>query len=188
MPEHAQRRAAPNKAAAIQMTAVSGRALLRLKSWLPEYANAAKPVVLAGRELPLQVGATLSGPMRVLCVGPGEWLIVSHEYPASGLRERIEPDLPEYGLALVDLTDGIAGLDVRGCAAREILSKGCGLDLHPRSFPADWCARTRFAQIPVVIECLDNPPRFELHMARSYFHYLRGWIADAAAEFEGTLT
>lgn len=187
MPERAQRRPAPNKTAAIQMTAVSGRTSLRLKSWLPEYTNAAKPVVLAGWELPSQVGVTLSGPMRVLCVGPGEWLIMSHEYPAS-LRERIEPDLPKHGLALVDLTDGLAGLDVRGCAAREVLSKGCGLDLHPRGFPAQWCARTRFAQIPLVIECLDSPPRFELHVARSYFHYLHTWLIDAAAEFGDTLT
>lgn len=184
MPEHAQRRVAPNQTAAVQMTAVSGRTSLRLKSWLPQYTDGGEPVVLAGRELPSQVGATtLFGPMRVLCVGPGEWLIVSQEHPASSLRERIEPDLAKHGLALVDLTDAIVALDVQGCVVREVLAKGCGLDLHPRSFPAEWCARTRFAQIPLLIECLDNPPRFELHMARSYLHYLHAWITDAAAEF-----
>lgn len=187
MREVAQRRPAPNRTEAVEIT-VHGRTSLRLTSWLPEYTNAAKPVVLAGRELPLQVGATLPGPMRVLCIGPGEWLIVSHKYSASSLRERIEPDLQKYGLVLADLTDGLAGLDVRGSAVREVLSKGCGLDLHPRTFPAERCARTRFAQIPLIIECLDHPHRFELHVARSYFQYLHAWLTDATAEFGDTVT
>jgi sarcosine oxidase subunit gamma len=73
---------------------------------------------------------------------------------------------------------------VRGSAARELLSKGCGLDLHPESFPAGHCARARFAQIPVVIECLEEPPRFEMTVARSYLQYLQSWLEDAAVEFE----
>lgn len=188
MPERAQMRAMPDKTAAVQITVTSSRTSLRLKSWLPEYTNGGKSVVLAGRELPSAVGTTLSGPMRVLCIAPGEWLIVSYEHQASVLRENIEPDLLQQGLTLVDLTDGLAGLEVQGSAAREVLSKGCGLDLHPRSFPTGRCARTRFAQIPVVVDCLDEPPRFELYVARSYFSYLRLWLIDAAAEFGDTLT
>jgi len=183
MREHAQVRTAPDNTAVVQITAIGGRTLLRLKSWLPEHTTGGKPVMLAGRELPSQVGGTLSGPMRVLCVGPGEWVIVSSEHPASAVRERLEPDLPKHGLALVDLTDGLAGLEVRGSATRDVLSKACGLDLHPRSFPVGRCARTRFAQIPVIITSLDEPPRFELYMVRSHFHYLRAWLGDAAAEF-----
>lgn len=181
MPDRAQMRAVPNKTAVIQITAVHGRRSLRLKSWLPEYTSGGKPVVLAARELPSRVGATLSGPVRVLCLGPGDWLIVSHEREPSGLREHIERDLPQPGLVLVDLTPGLAVLEVQGSAIREVLSKGCGLDFHPRSFPTGRCARTRLAQIPVVIECLSEPPRFELYVPRSYFHYLHAWLIDAAA-------
>jgi sarcosine oxidase subunit gamma len=68
--------------------------------------------------------------------------------------------------------------------ARELLSKGCGLDLHPRFFAPDQCARTRFAQIPVVIDCLNGPSRFELYVARSHLSYLHSWLVDAAAEFD----
>src|ERR1700731_3329204 len=125
MPERARIQTEASRTATFQITAVSGRTTLRLKSWLPEYANGGKPVALEGRELPSQVGASLSGQMRVLCVGAGEWLIVSQEHPVSSLRERIEPDVPKYGLALIDLSDGLAGLEVRGSAVREVLSKGC---------------------------------------------------------------
>jgi sarcosine oxidase subunit gamma len=186
MPEPAQMRVAPHKTRyeRVQITSVSGRTLLRLKSWLPEYTTRGKPVALAGQELPSRVGATLSGAMHALCVGPGEWLITLHEHQASSLREHIEPDLSKQGLVLVDLTDGLAVLQAQGSAVREVLCKGCGLDFHPRSFLAGRCARTRFAQIPVVIECLDEPPRFDFYVARSYLRYLHSWFTDATAEFD----
>lgn len=186
MPEREQLQdAVPNETGAVRIIPVRGTASLWLKSWLPKPAAETEPVVLAGTELPSQVGATLSGPMRVLCVGPGEWLIVSREHTASALREHLQPDLPNHGLALVDLTDGLTGLEVRGLAAHEVLSNGCGLDLHPRNFPPGRCARTRFAQIAVVIDCLDATPRFELHVASSYLQYLHSWLTDATVEFEG---
>ena len=136
----------------IQITTLADRTVLRLKSWLPT-----PPAGL---------------PARTLCIGPGDWLIVSSGSSA--------PEISGSGLALVDLSDGLVALAVSGPAAREVLSKGCGLDLH--RFAAGKCTRTRFAQIPVVLECLDET-RFELHVARSYLHYLRAWLTDAALEF-----
>lgn len=186
MLDPARVRTAPDKAATVQITPVS-RTLLLMKSWLPEHTSGSKPVVLAGQELPSPVGATTSGSLRALCTGPGEWLIASPTHRNSSLRDHIEPDLPQQGLLIVDLSDGLAALEVRGSAVRELLSKGCGLDLHPRSFPAGRCARTRFAQISVVIVCLDESPRFELYVARSYSHYLQSWLGDAAVEFADVL-
>jgi sarcosine oxidase subunit gamma len=188
MVEHAQRQAASNNTAAVQINPIRGRTVLRLKSWLREHITGGKPVVLAGQELPSQVGRTLSGRARVLSIGPGEWLIVSDEHQALNVREPIEHDLSEQGLALVDLTGGLVAIDVRGSVAREVLSKGGGLDFHPRSFPAGQCARTRFAQIPLIVECVDEPIRFELTVPRSYCDYLHAWLIDAAAEFGDSFT
>ena len=109
----------------IQITAIRSETLLQLKSWLPQN------VTFFGQRLPSQVGEISSGSTRVLCVGPGEWLVVA--------RDRLVPfEEPDLGLAQIDVTDGLARLEVRGRAARELLSKGCGLDFHPRSFrPVD---------------------------------------------------
>jgi sarcosine oxidase subunit gamma len=101
----------------------------------------------------------------------------------SPLPEHTARDLRSQGHASVDVTDGIAVLEVQGRATRALLSKGCGLDFHPQSFPTARCARTRFAKITLVIECVDQSPRFYLYVARSYLHYLRAWLIDAAAEF-----
>jgi sarcosine oxidase subunit gamma len=84
--------------------------------------------------------------MRVLCIGPGDWLVVSlDESTRSKICEQLGSDLERQGLAIVDLTDGLTRLAVQGSAAREALSTACGIDFHPRSFPVGRCARTRFA-------------------------------------------
>jgi sarcosine oxidase, subunit gamma len=167
----------------IQITPTSDTASLRFKSWLPEYASGGRPVVLAGRELPSRVGDVASTPARALCLAPGEWLIVIHDTEAAALRERIAGDLARYGLQLIDASHELAAIELRGSAAREVLAKGCGLDLDHRSFAAGQCARTRLAQIAVAIDCVDDTPRFQLYVARSYFQYLYSWLIDAAAEF-----
>lgn len=154
------------------------RSRLRVQSWQPQRIDAGSTVMLAGRALPTQTGATSPGATRILCLAPGDWLIFSDEHTAASLRNRFEPDLAGQGLSLVDVTDALECLEVQGAAARDILSKACGLDVHPRSFRAGQCARTRFAQIPVVIDCLDDVPRFELSVARSYLGYLRSWLAE----------
>jgi sarcosine oxidase, subunit gamma len=176
---------APQQARAIQIRTISDRTLLRLKSWSPEHVTGRTPAWLAGWELPSQVGLTLSEAMRILCTAPGEWLLVSQANHASGLREFIEADRLRQGMALVDLTSGLEVLGVGGPAVRQVLSKGCGLDFHPRRFPCGRCARTRFAQIPVLLDCIEELDRFELYVTRSHAQCLKDWLLDAAVEFVG---
>jgi len=158
-------------------------ARFRAQSWVPERPGSDKAPRLGEQAFPTQVGTTSRGSPRILCLGPGDWLIVSREQTSSGLRQRLDPDLAGQGLALVDVTDAWVTLEVHGPSARDLLAKGCGLDLHRHSFVSGRCARTRCAQIPVILECLDDSPRFELSVARSYFDYLHSWLKDAAAEF-----
>jgi sarcosine oxidase, subunit gamma len=155
---------------AVRIEPIAPRAVLRLTSWSG---------ALSDTDLPSRVGMTVPGAARALCVAPGEWLFISHEQDASNLREAFSPGLLQEGAVLVDSTDGIAAFAVEGPAVRDVLAQGCGLDFHPRSFPPGQCARTRFAQIAVVLDCLDEA-RFELYVSRSYAHYLQAWLLDAA--------
>jgi sarcosine oxidase subunit gamma len=81
------------------------------------------------------------------------------------------------------MTDGLTAFRLQGPLTRELLSKGCGLDLHPQSLPPGRCARTRLAQIPVVMDFLDDSSDIDLYVARSYGAYLHSWLTDAAAEW-----
>jgi sarcosine oxidase, subunit gamma len=161
-------------APSVQITPVRDRTILRLRSWFPR-AMQDGPIALAGLELPSQVGAMFSGATHVLCLGPQDWLIVSKETDPSSIRTHLQP-----GLALIDLTDGLATFEVQGRGTRELLSKGCGLDLHPQKFSTGRCARTRFAQIPLTMACARSPDQFELFIGRSYASYFMAWLTDAA--------
>jgi heterotetrameric sarcosine oxidase gamma subunit len=130
-----------------------------------------------------QLPGSVQGPdMQVLCIAPGDWLVVSDAVTAAELCRRwsAEPAAAEF--SLVDVTYDYAVFELGGGAAREILAKGCGLDLHPERFPPGDSTRTRLAKIAVHVACRESN-RFELYVARSYAVYLSDWLRDAAVEF-----
>jgi sarcosine oxidase, subunit gamma len=124
----------------------------------------------------------LGGQVRIVTFSPADWLMVSEVIDASRLLERVRQHVGEGLMAVVDVSCALKVIEIRGPAAVEVLSKGCGLDLHPQRFPAGRCTRTRLAQLPVIIDCTDPEPRFELYVGRSYVGYLNSWLMDAAAE------
>jgi sarcosine oxidase, subunit gamma len=134
---------------------------------------------------PLLMPSDLAADVRVLTLGPSEWLAVCDRIDANRLRERLDHHFAGQGITGVELSCGIKVLRVEGAATRELLSKGCGLNLDPDSFPVGKSTRTRFAQLAVVMDCVDPSPCFELYVGRSYLGWLTAWLEDAAAEFEG---
>ncbi|HKU16004.1 MAG TPA: sarcosine oxidase subunit gamma family protein [Steroidobacteraceae bacterium] len=168
------------------LTIANDRALVEIRSWLPEHQLGQQSATLAGQMLPSEVGATLAAPLRILCVAPAQWLLVTREPWSTVLGWHAAGSTT--GLVLLDATDAYATLTLRGRAMREVLSKGCGLDLHPLAFPPGRCARTRFAHIPLIVEHVDDGQGFDLHVARSYARWLADWLRDAALEFTSTAT
>lgn len=68
-----------------------------------EHAAGTRTVMLDGRVLPSQVGATVSGQVRVLCLGPADWLIVSDTLIATHIYEQVVSDMRRQGLAVVEV-------------------------------------------------------------------------------------
>ena len=158
---------------------VEGRACVRIQGLVLETRPTPGLQVLGGRSLPQSVGEVSVGATRALCIGPSDWLLVSQQMNASELCAKLKAEI-DGEFAIVDLSDGLATIHVSGAAARRLLSRGCGLDLHPQVFRAAQCARTRLADLAVVIDCLDEAGRFELHVSRSYAEYLYDWLTDAS--------
>ena len=79
-----------------------------------------------------------------------------------------------------DLSDALVTIALEGPDAGAVLARGCGLDLRAGSFGAQACARTRLAQLPVLIR-RPAASRFELVVDRSAAQYLQDWLVDAAA-------
>ena len=138
-----------------------------------------------GFALPATPNTTAAGAGRTaLWLGPDEWLIVA----APGAETALEVELGEAlagGLgSVVDSSANRTAIVLRGPAARDVLAKGCALDLHPRAFGPGRCAQTLLARAQVVLEQLDDAPAYRLLVRGSFADYLGTWLLDAMAEFQ----
>jgi sarcosine oxidase subunit gamma len=84
---------------------------------------------------------------------------------------------------VTDLSAARAVIEITGPRARELLEKGCSIDLHPRAFAPGNCAQTLFARLPVIIDQIAAAPAYRLFVRRSAARWLCDWLIDAAEEF-----
>lgn len=139
---------------------------------------------LAGLPLPLEPNRVAAmGPVRILWLGPDEWLITAPDAAAPDLTDRLARAIVGRLAVLLDLSSSRAILSIAGARARALLEKGCGIDLHPRAFGPGQCAQTLFAKVPVIIDQLTAAPSYRLLVRRSYARWLCEWLIDAAEEF-----
>jgi sarcosine oxidase subunit gamma len=78
------------------------------------------------------------------------------------------------------VSDSLVTLWIEGASAPALLARGCGLDLSVGAFGSQACARTRLAQLPVLIRRA-TPERFECVVDRSVAQWLYDWLVDSAA-------
>lgn len=138
------------------------------------------PAYLAGIPLPLAANrVAASGGLRILWLGPDEWLVVA-EGDAPDLLPRLERAVAGRRAAVNDLSSSRAIIDIAGAGARDLIAAGCGIDLHPRVFGPAQCAQTLLARVPVILDQLDDTPHYRLLVRPSYAGWLTQWMIDAA--------
>jgi sarcosine oxidase subunit gamma len=113
-----------------------------------------------------------AGVDAVLWLSPDEFLVVG------GVASVV---LGSFGSG-VDVSAARAGVDVSGARARELLSTGCSLDLHPEVFLVDHCAQTLLARANVLIWRYRRDA-YRVLTGTSFAGYLVDRLADAAAEY-----
>ena len=119
-----------------------------------------------------------------LWLGPDEWLVTSPEGMAPELRARLTRALAGRHASVVDLSASRAVIEVTGRRARDLLAKGCGLDLHPRAFGPGCCAQTLFAKLPVIIDQLSAAPAYRLFVRRSIVRQFTGALRNLAGRLD----
>jgi heterotetrameric sarcosine oxidase gamma subunit len=137
-----------------------------------------------GVPLARHCGHTASGPHTVVWLGPDEWLVLSQAEEtavAAELREALGGDPG----SVVDVSANRTTLELSGPAARQVLEKGCPLDLHPRAFGPARAVSTTLGPVAVLLWQVDDMPTYRLLPRSSFSDYLARWLIDAMSEYRG---
>ena len=119
----------------------------------------------------------------LLWLGPDEWLINGPATEGAALEETLRGRLAGRHHALCDVSAMYVTLALSGPRAREVLMKGCRLDLHPRAFSSGACVQTALAKANVILHQTGDEPAYEITVRNSFAHYLATWLLDAMAEY-----
>jgi sarcosine oxidase subunit gamma len=116
-----------------------------------------------------------------LWLGPDEWWVLGGD-PAK-LAGKLAKALDGQPATVTEVSESRTCIRVAGPHARDLLAKGCPLDLHPRVFKAGACAQGQLAKASVLIHQVDDEPAYDVYVLRSFAEYLWLWLEDAAREY-----
>ena len=130
-----------------------------------------------------------TGARRVLWLGPDEWLAVcGDEEDAPALCAALEKALDGMHALVSDVSHSRVVFALEGAAARDMLRKGCSLDLDRVAFASDRCAQTGLARAHMLLHQVSDVPRYHVYIHRSFADYAFAWLLDAGREYSVALT
>ena len=124
--------------------------------------------------------------ITVSWMGPDEWLAILRPGEQTGCVADLSQALGEHHASAVDTTGGYTLVNVSGARRWELLSKGCTLDLHPRSFSPGQCAQTNLGKAGVLLiprGDASDARSFDVIVRRSFADYLGIWLQHSAHEY-----
>ena len=116
---------------------------------------------------------------RILWNAPGTWLVISNK---KNIVSTIKDKCDNKNFAVTDISHSRAVIQIRGLQAREVLKKGCPININ--KITVNHCSGTVFNGITVVVDFVNsNPDTFNLLALRSFGETFYHHITDAALEF-----
>lgn len=151
----------------------------------PSGTAARRVAAVLGSPLPVEPNTVrAAAEYETLWLGPDEWLVVGPDGSQERLVEQLRAAAGDAVASVVDVSAQWTTVEVAGARARDVLAKGCPLDLHPRAFGTGQCAQTLLARAGVLILARDSEePRFWLFVRPTFADYVARWLLDACAEY-----
>jgi len=119
--------------------------------------------------------------LRILWIGPDEWLVLHDNDAAHALETRLRAALAGQHMAVTDVSSYYQMLQLAGTSARDVLAQGCPLDLHPRVFLPNHCAGSHYFKATIWLWQVDTA--YTLLIRRSFAGYIWSMIERASAEY-----
>ena len=151
----------------------------------PSGPGAAAVASLLGVELPTTPSTyAKSGDTEVIWLGPDEWLVTGTSLTGPELEARLREAVSAHGVAAVDVSGQRTTLRLSGSHSRDVLGKGCALDLHPSVFGGGAAAQTTLGRAGVILCAVDDSGAdYRILVRSSFARYLADWLLDAAEEY-----
>jgi len=120
----------------------------------------------------------------LLWLGPDEWLARSTMPHGGASAAPLEGALQRAFAGLfasaTDIGSGFTVLEIKGSHVRDVLARGCPLDLHPQKFKVGQCAQSFYFKATLTLLPIADDT-FELVIRRSFADYFINIMLDAAA-------
>ena len=117
-----------------------------------------------------------------LPMAPNQWLGVADKKKSPAFGEELAKTIAGIGHVSEQSASRIR-IRISGENARDLMARGCRLDLHPSQAGAGFTAQTVMAQVGVTIYQKSNKPEYDLYVysgfARSFWH----WLTHTAEQF-----
>ena len=181
--------------AGIVMSELRHRGIVTLRGKADDAGFAAAAKKALGFALPTAACTSAGkGEVTALWQGPDEWWIVTAD-DGGEMADRLRKALDGQHAAITEVGESRCCIRVAGPHARDLLAKGCPLDLHPRVFGAGRCAGSLLAKAGVTLHQVSDGatddaggPAFDIYVLRSFADYLWRWLEDAAQEYGMVVT
>jgi heterotetrameric sarcosine oxidase gamma subunit len=152
--------------------------IVELSTYVIGSADARRRV--AGLDLPAVGRCVATAEQLALSIRPGRWLLMCPRLAAGVAAERWVRACAGQG-AVVELSSALTILLLGGTRSREVLSRGCRLDLAPEVFQVGSAAATIMAQVSVLLAAV--PAGLLLLTPASTAQHVGEWLAASAAPF-----
>jgi sarcosine oxidase subunit gamma len=181
------RHGAQGGAAGVSLSERSGLALFVISAGAGKGSEvAAKVLAVTGLDLPDAPKRVSKDGFALIGTAPGQWLGVVEGKAALALLAKLAAGLKGVA-SIIDQSDGKAVLRISGARAREVLAKGCSLDLHPRVFKPGSAGTTPVSLIDCVIWQVDDTPTYDLAVPTSFAESFWSWLTSSAAGYGYTV-
>jgi sarcosine oxidase, subunit gamma len=162
-------------------TATGGNVVVEHVPFLAQVDLRLAPELVPSAPYPLPLTPNTAwedGTRGALWLGPDEWLILGPPGSQSDIVHELDAALDGTHRSIVDVSDNRVALELGGPSAKELLAKGCSLDLDPQTWGVGSCAQTLLARAQVILH--ERTATTGLLVRPSFADYLVDWLLDAA--------
>lgn len=133
--------------------------------------------------LPKQINQINSKAGRfAISLGPDEYLILAEPGSENQLEKTLNSSDISKHISVINVSDALCAIQISGPKVRELLSKGCAIDLHPDSFYKSKATQCDLALANIVLVCLEEN-EFICICRTSFAEYILNWFVDASYEY-----